>query len=76
MPKGSITAPRCDLIELARDLELSVEDLIRRAEAGQFTIHVIADNWKGQSKDSVEQTVMVDGPVDLLPADLQKSLNA
>ena len=67
---------RYSLIELARDLKKSIEELIDYGSAGELTLHVIADKWPGK-KAGVEKTnVIVNGPVELLPADLLQALNA
>lgn len=68
--------PRYTLIEAAADLGVSVGDLIDFAADGQLTIHVIADHWTGKHADDPETEATVDGPVDLDPADVLKSLHA
>lgn len=63
-----------DLCELARDVNETIESLIRFAAQGELTIYVIAKNWKvsanGETADRVK------GPVELLPDDLYLSLNS
>ena len=68
--------PHYTLIEAAADLGVSVGDLIGFAADGQLTIHVIADHWTGKHADDPETEATVDGPADLDPADVLKSLHA
>lgn len=69
---------RYDLLELARDLGTTVEELIRYGADGELTLHVIADEWPGKNagNSDAESDVIVDEAVDLLPSDLLKALNA
>ena len=69
---------RYNLIELARDLGTTVEELIRYGADGELTLHVIADEWPGKNagNSDAESDVIVDGAVDLLPSDLLKALSA
>jgi len=63
-----------DLCDLARDVNESLESLIRFGAIGELTIYVIADDWPVRSSDETEDTVQ--GPVFLLAKDLHQSLNA
>ncbi len=63
-----------DLCDLARDVNESLESLIRFGAIGELTIYVIADDWPVRSSDETEDTVK--GPVFLLAKDLHQSLNA
>ena len=63
-----------DLCDLARDVNESLESLIRFGAIGELTIYVIADDWPVRSSDETEDTVK--GPVFLLDKDLHQSLNA
>ncbi len=63
-----------DLCDLARDVDESLESLIRFGALGELTIYVIAHGWSGRSKDGTEDTLKV--PVFLLAEDLHQSLNA
>ncbi len=67
---------RYSLIELARDLKKSIEELIDYGSAGELTLHVIADKWPGKKAGDEKTNVIVNGPVELLPADLLQALNA
>ncbi len=69
---------RSDLNDLSRDLKKSVEELIRISAEGHLTIHVIADDWPGKTDgdDGKDSDIKINGSVDLLPDDLEKSLNA
>ena len=69
---------RYDLLELARDLGTTVEEVIRYGADGELTLHVIADEWPGKNaaNSDAESDVVVDGAVDLLPSDLLKALSA
>jgi len=63
-----------DLCDLARDVDESLESLIRFGVNGELTIYVIAHGWSGRSKDGTEDKLK--GPVFLLAEDLHQSLNA
>ena len=63
-----------DLCDLARDVDESVESLIRFGAIGELTIYVSAHGWSGRSKDGTEDTLR--DPVFLLAEDLHQSLNA
>ena len=63
-----------DLCDLARDVNESLESLIRFGAIGELTIYVIADDWPVRSSDEAEDAVK--GPVFLLAKDLHQSLNA
>ncbi len=63
-----------DLCDLARDVNESLESLIRFGALGELTIYVIAHGWSGRSKDGTEDKLK--GPVFLLAEDLHQSLNA
>lgn len=67
-----------DLIELARDLGTTTEDLIRYGADGELILYVIADKWPGEKTDKsgAKSAVIVDGQVELLPIDLLKALNS
>jgi len=69
---------RYNLIELARDLDTTVEELISYGADGELTLYVIADEWPGKNagNSDAESDVIVDGAVDLLPSDLLKALSA
>jgi len=69
---------RYDLIELARDLGTTAEELIRYGADGELTLYVIAHEWPGKKAGSsdAESDVVVDGQVELLPTDLLKALNS
>lgn len=64
-----------DLDEMARDLSVSIEDLIRFAARDELTIFVVAQEWSASSSNGLSDTVLV-GPVDLVASDLQRSMNA
>ncbi len=64
-----------DLDEMARDLSVSIEDLIRFAARDELTIFVVAQEWPASSSNGLSDTVLVD-PVDLVASDLQRSMNA
>jgi len=63
-----------DLCDLARDVNESLESLIRFGASGELTIYVMADDWPVRSSDETEDTVK--GPVFLLAEDLHRSMNA
>ncbi len=63
-----------DLCDLARDVNESLESLIRFGAIGELTIYVIADDWPVRSSNEAKDTVK--GPVFLLAKDLHQSLNA
>ena len=63
-----------DLCDLARDVNESLESLIRFGASGELTIYVIAHNWRVRSNNDTEDTVK--GPVFLLAEDLHQSMNA
>lgn len=63
-----------DLCELARDMNESVESLIRLGANGELAIYVIADDWSVRSSDKTEDTIR--GEVFLVPEDLLQSMNA
>jgi len=63
-----------DLCDLARDVNESLESLIRFGALGELTIYVIAHGWSGRSKDGTEDKLKC--PVFLLAEDLHQSLNA
>jgi len=65
-----------DLNEVARELGLTVEDLVRFAAHEELTIFVIAENWPACSIESGLADEVLDGPVDLVPEDLRRSMNA
>ena len=64
-----------DLIEMAREFDVSVEDLIRFAARDELTIFVVAQDWSASSTHGLADTVL-EGPVDLVAGDLQRSMNA
>jgi len=63
-----------DLCDLARDVNESLESLIRFGASGELTIYVIARDWPVRSNNDTEDTVK--GPVFLLAEDLHQSMNA
>ena len=63
-----------DVAEVARDLELSVEHVIRHAAAGNLRIIVFAKKWKTVSSNGDHR--IVDEPVTLAMADLTMAMNA
>ena len=63
-----------DLCDLARDVNESLESLIRFGALGELTIYVIAHDWPGHSNDDTKDILR--GPVFLLAEDLHQSLNA
>ena len=63
-----------DVEEVARDLELSVEHVIRHAAAGNLPIIVFATEWEIVS--STGNNGIVDGAVTLTTADLTLAMNA
>ncbi len=63
-----------DLCDLARDVNESLESLIRFGALGELTIYVSAHGWSARSKDGTEDTLW--DPVFLLAEDLHQSLNA
>ena len=63
-----------DLCDLARDVDESLESLIRFGAIGELTIYVIADDWPVRSSNETEDTVK--GQVFLLDKDLHQSMNA
>lgn len=63
------------LIEIERDLGVSIEELIQYAAHDELKISVIAQNWSGSSTDSLADTVLT-GPVDLVASDLLQSFGA
>ncbi len=63
-----------DLCDLARDVNESLESLIRFGASGELTIYVIAHDWPVRSNNDTEDTVK--GPVFLLAEDLHQSMNA
>ena len=67
-----------DLIELARELGRTTEDLIRYGADGELTLCVIADKWPGKKTDKsgAKSDATVDGKVELLRTDLLKALNS
>ena len=69
---------RYNLIELARDLGTSVEELIGYGADGELTLYVIADKWPGKkaAKSGAKSDFIADGLVELLPTDLLKALNS
>ena len=64
-----------DLLEMARDVGVSVEELIRYAAHDELTIFVIAQDWPASSTRGLSDTILV-GPVDLVASDLQRSMSA
>ena len=69
---------RYNLIELAADLDTSVEELIGYGADGELTLYVIADKWPGKKagKSGSKSDFIADGQVELLPTDLLKALNS
>ena len=65
-----------DLNEVARELSLAVEDLVRFAAHGELTIFVVAEDWAACSTKGGLADDVLDGPVDLVPEDLRRSMNA
>ena len=65
---------RRDLCERARDVDESVESLIRCGACDELSIYVIADDWPVRLKNDAKGTVT--GPVFLLAEDLHRCLNA
>ncbi len=63
-----------DLCDLARDVNESLESLIRFGASGELTIYVIAHDWPVRSNNDTEDPVK--GPVFLLAEDLHQSMNA
>jgi hypothetical protein len=63
-----------DLCDLARDVNESIESLIRFGASGELTIYVIAHDWPVRSNNDTEDTVT--GSVFLLAEDLHQSMNA
>ncbi len=63
-----------DLCELARDVNESVESLIRFGANDELSIFVIADDWPVRSGDDTVDIVR--GQMFLAPEDLLQSLNA
>ncbi len=63
-----------DLCELARDVDESLESLVRFGASGELSILVVADDWPVQSGDDTVDVVK--GPVFLVPEDLLQSMNA
>jgi hypothetical protein len=63
-----------DLCDLARDLDESLESLVRFGASGELAIYVIAHDWPVRSKNDAEDTIR--GPVFLLAEDLHQSMNA
>ena len=63
-----------DLCDLARDVDESIESLIRFGARGELAIYVIAHDWPVRSKNDAEDTIR--GPVFLVAEDLHQSLNA
>ncbi len=63
-----------DLCDLARDVNESLESLIRFGALGELTIYVSAHGWSGRSKDGTDDTLR--DTVFLLAEDLHQSLNA
>jgi hypothetical protein len=63
-----------DLCDLARDVDESLESLIRFGASGELAIYVIAHDWSVRSKADAENTIR--GPVFLVAEDLHQSLNA
>ncbi len=61
-----------DLCDLARDVNESLESLIRFGAGGELTIYVIAHDWPVRSNNDTEDTVR--GPVFLLAEDLHQSM--
>ncbi len=63
-----------DLCDLARDVNESLESLIRFGASGELSIYVIAHDWPVRSNNDTEDTVK--GPVFLQAEDLHQSMNA
>ena len=63
-----------DLCELARDVDESLESLVRFGASGELSILVVADDWPVRSGDDTVDVVK--GPVFLVPEDLLQSMNA
>ncbi len=63
-----------DLCDLARDVNESLESLIRFGASGELTIYVIADDWPVRSNNDTQDKLK--GPVFLLAEDLHQSMNA
>ncbi len=63
-----------DLCDLARDVDESVESLIRFGASGELAIYVIAHDWPVRSKNDAENIIRE--PVFLVAEDLHQSLNA
>ncbi len=63
-----------DLCELARDVNETLESLIRFGASGELSISVIADDWAVRSGDDTVDIVR--GQMFLAPEDLLQSLNA
>ncbi len=63
-----------DLSDLARDVNESLESLIRFGASGELTIYVIARDWPVRSNGDIQDKLK--GPVFLLAEDLHQSLNA
>ena len=63
-----------DLCDLARDVNESLESLIRFGASGELAMYVIAHHWPICSNNDTEDTV--NGPVFLLAEDLHQSMNA
>ena len=62
-----------DLCDLARDVNESLESLIRFGASGELTIYVIAHSWPFHSNGDTQDKLK--GPVFLLAKDLHQSLN-
>jgi len=67
-----------DLPEFAHELEASVEQMIRHGAYGELVLCVVADKWPGKRVDNsdAKSDVIADGLVELLPADLLKSMSS
>ncbi len=63
-----------DLCDLARDVNESLESLIRFGALGELSIYVIAHDWPVRSNSDTKDPLR--GPVLLLAEDLHQSLNA
>jgi len=63
-----------DLCDLARDVNESLESLIRFGASGELAIYVIAHSWPFHSNGDTQDKLK--GPVFLLAEDLHQSLNA
>ena len=46
------------LIEIERDLGMSIEELIQHAAHNELTISVIAQDWSGSSTNGLADTVL------------------